>query len=121
THKPNDPWSIADKIPWLFNHAIVLIQQHHIDEHITGIKFSGAHRLFAAAHFGHFFHRHEHLFDVLAHFFGLEALFNALFDLLLLAGKRMNDKPLVLHLHAISFQSASSILRRTPAPHRPPP
>src|SRR5262249_39974115 len=49
------------------------------------------------AHFYDLFHGDHDLFDVVAHFLGLDALFDALFDLLLLAGESMNDEPLATH------------------------
>ena len=54
-------------------------------------------RFLLIAHLDDFFHRHKDFRDEFAHLLGLDALLNALFDLLLLAGERMDHKPLVFH------------------------
>ena len=54
-------------------------------------------RFLLVADFNDLFHGHEDFFDEVAHFFGLDALLDALFDLLFLSGQSMDDEPLALH------------------------
>src|SRR5260221_592887 len=100
-HESDDTLRIADEIPWLFDDAMVLIQQNHINEHVARIKFARRHSFLAATHLSHFLHGNEDLFDQVTHFLGLDPLFNAFFDLLFLAGQRMDDKPLAFHCRRI--------------------
>ena len=44
-----------------------------------------------------FFDRHEDFLDVILHLVGLDALLDAVLDLVFLAGQRLDDEPLIAH------------------------
>src|ERR1039458_2512489 len=96
-YEADHPWGFLDEIPRSFDDTLALIQQHHINKNIARPELAGRNRLLLVPHFHYLLHWHQDLFDVLAHFFRLDALFDALFDLLFLAGEGMDDKPLASH------------------------
>ena len=96
-HEANHALCFFDKIPRFLDNPVVLIQQHHIYKHVTGPKFARRYRLLLVANLHHLFHRHQDFFDKIAHLFGLDALFDTLFDLLFLAREGVNNKPLASH------------------------
>ena len=75
----------------------VFVQQHHVNVDVAGMELAVGDRLLLVADLNHLLHGHEHFADELPHLLGLEPLLNALFDLLLLARERMDDKPLAFH------------------------
>ena len=85
---------ILDKIPRPVQNPVLFVQQHHVDIDVTRMKLSIRDCLLAAANIDHFLDRNEHLFDVIAHLLGFEALLDAFFHLVLLTGQSMDDKPL---------------------------
>jgi len=96
-YEPDDALSLFDKIPRFLDDAILFIEQSHIYKHVTGPKFPGRNGFFLVPHFDDLFHRHQNFFDKVAHLLGLDALLDAFFDLLFLAGQSMNYKPLASH------------------------
>src|SRR5208283_5996745 len=95
--EPDHALGFLDEIPGLFDDALVLIQQHHVHKHVARPQFAAGHGLLLIAHLDDLFHRDEDFPDEVLHLVGLDALLDAFLDLLLLAGKRMNDKPLAAH------------------------
>src|SRR6266568_7143215 len=96
-YETNDALGFFDKVPGLLNDPVVFIKQHHINENVTWPELARGHSFFLVPNFNHFFHRHEDFSNKIAHFFGLDAFFDAVLDLLFLARQGMNDKPLASH------------------------
>ena len=97
TDEADHPLSFLDEIPRFLDNPVIIIEQRHINKNVARPELAGRNRLLLVPHFHYLFHRHQDLFDIFAHFFGLDALFDALFDLLFLARQGVDDKPLASH------------------------
>ena len=99
THETDGPGRFLDEIIGLGQHPAVFVQQGHVDVNVAGMELALGNRLLATTHFDHLFDGQQDLLYKVHHLLGLEALLDALLDLLFLAGKRVNDKPVVLHCY----------------------
>ena len=93
---------------------LFFVQQHHVHKHVARPQFAVGHGLLLVAHFDDFFHRHQDFLDEVLHLVGLDALLDAFLDLLFLAGKRLDDEPLVAH----DVQSLKKIAKQDQIHHR---
>src|SRR5271157_5507754 len=93
-HDANFTRRVLYKIPRLLQNPVPLIHQDHVNINVARMQLAAGDGFLAAPHINHFLDRDKDLFNILAHLFRFEALFDVLLDLLLLAGQSMDDKPL---------------------------
>src|ERR1041385_6006446 len=92
SHEADDALGIADEVPGFLQDPLIFIEQDEVDVDIAGVKFSGGNGFLAVADLGDLLHGHQDFADVLGHLLGLETSFDAVFDLLLLAGQEQKVK-----------------------------
>ena len=68
--------------------------QVHVDDQVAGEKLARRLGLLAALDLGNALRGDEHLVDHVAHLLGLDAAFEAVAHLVLLAGEHVDDVPL---------------------------
>src|SRR5437762_915915 len=106
--KPDHARCIADEIPGAPDQLIVLVEQMHINDQITGEKFPRGFSLFAFFDFRDAFGRKEHVVNHVAHLFGFNAFHNILAHFVFLTGKHMHDVPLIFRCECLSHKSVQS-------------
>ena len=77
----------------------------HIHDQVAGKEFSRGLALLTFFDLRDAFGWDEHLIDNIAHLFGLDALLDIILDLVLLPGKHVDDKPLILRCECLSHNN----------------
>src|SRR5437762_4028528 len=106
--KPDHARCIADEIPGPPDQLIVLVEQMHINDQITGEKFPRGFSLFTFFDFRDAFGRKEHVVNHVAHLFGFDAFQNVLAHFVFLTGKHMHHVPLIFRCECLSHKSVQS-------------
>ena len=92
------PGRVLDEIPCLVHELLGIVEQVHVHDEVPGEKLPGRLGFLAALDLGDALRGQDDFVNVVAHFLGLDALYEIVMHLVFLAGKHMHHVPLTAFL-----------------------